>query len=118
MEKLCRSNSSHYTDIRLSGSSRSSARPVASRRQYVFQTYIFILTYLTYASIKAGGGSWAYLKDRISSQKPPGIGLSGNNLGSIDMVFLGFLSIFTFIAGIMGDSYNKRFLISTSYIIV
>ena len=118
MEKLCRSNSSHYADIRLSGSSRSSARPVASRRQYAFQAYIFILTYLTYASIKAGGESWAYLKDRISSQKPPGIGLSGNNLGSIDMVFLGFLSVFTFIAGIMGDSYNKRFLISTSYIIV
>lgn len=58
------------------------------------------------------------IKDRISEDEPPGIGLSGNQLGTIDMVFLGFYSIFLSISGMIADRYSKRFLLSFSFFMI
>lgn len=87
-------------------------------KQVLFQGYIFVLTFFTYASLHTTREAWAFLKDNIKQNDSPGIGLSSDQLGTIDMVFLGFYSIGLYISGVLGDNMNKRLLIGVGYLLV
>lgn len=89
-----------------------------SSKQYFYQSYIFILTFLTYAVLHISREGWAFLKDAVSEHHYPGIGINSNQLGTIDMVFLGFYSVGLFISGVLGDNMNKKLLIGVGYLLV
>lgn len=89
-----------------------------SRKQFFFQGYIFVLTFFTYAILHTSREAWAFLKSNIEEEESPGVGLSGDQLGTIDMVFLGFYSIGLYVSGVLGDNMNKRFLIGIGYLLI
>ncbi|CAI2366263.1 unnamed protein product [Moneuplotes crassus] len=82
-----------------------------------FQVYIFILTFLTYASLHLSREAWSFLKEEVKEEQSPGIGLSSNDLGTIDMFFLFSYSIGLFISGILGDNLNKNLLLGCGYLV-
>jgi len=104
--------------INLTNENLNSNNPKSMRTQHLFQGYIFVLTFFTYASLHTTREAWAFLKDNIKKEDSPGIGLSSDQLGTIDMVFLGFYSIGLYISGVLGDNMNKKLLIGVGYIIV
>lgn len=101
-----------------SGPRKVKAHNSGGSKQYIFQAYMFLLTFFTYASLHTIREAWAFLKDRVGEKESPGIGLTGDQLGTIDMVFLGFYSVGLYISGVLGDNLNKRFLLGVGYIIV
>ena len=106
----------NYSDLK--STPRSLQPRVSLVKQYSFQAYIFILTYFTYACLHTSREGWAFLKDKISAEESPGIGMSSDQLGTIDMVFLAFYSIGLYISGVLGDNMNKRLLLGCGYLIV
>jgi len=88
------------------------------RTQHKYQIYIFVLTFFTYASLHISREAWAFMKDNIKKHDAPGIGLSANQLGTIDMFFLAFYSVGLFISGVLGDAYNKNYLLGIGYLII
>ena len=87
-------------------------------KRYLFQSYIFVLTFFTYAILHTSREAWAFLKDKVDKDDGDGIGLSSDELGTIDMVFLIFYSLGLYISGVLGDNLNKKILIGFGYIIV
>mmetsp|Transcript_27286 Transcript_27286/g.24164 ORF Transcript_27286/g.24164 Transcript_27286/m.24164 type:complete len:120 (+) Transcript_27286:1-360(+) len=94
------------------------SQPPQSNKKVFYQVYMFILTFFTYASLHTTREAWAFLKDKIKEEDAPGIGLSSDQLGTIDMIFLGFYAIGLYISGVLGDNVNKRFLLGIGYLIV
>ncbi|CAI2366149.1 unnamed protein product [Moneuplotes crassus] len=86
-------------------------------KKIFFQVYVFILTFLTYAVLHLSREAWSFLKEEVKEEQSPGIGLSSNDLGTIDMFFLFSYSIGLFISGILGDKMNKNLLLGCGYLV-
>ena len=111
-EKLIKQNDTYEDSIDQKNSSGGETK------RYVFQAYIFVLTFFTYAILHTSREAWAFLKDKVDKSDGDGIGLSSDELGTIDMVFLIFYSLGLYISGVLGDNLNKKILIGFGYIFV
>ena len=58
-------------------------------KRILIQTFIFVMTYVSYSFLHFTRQSWSILKPSVESNEPPGLGWEGtNNLGIIDFSFL------------------------------
>jgi sugar phosphate permease len=88
-------------------------------RPFLFQTMIFVLTYVSYAALHFTREGWSILKTDIEDDVPPGLDWEGtNNTGLIDFFFLFSYSFGLFISGVLGDNYPIRIILPIGYLVV
>jgi sugar phosphate permease len=72
---------------------------------------------LTYAILHATREGWAFMKDSISEEEKPGIGISDGELGIIDSSFYIMYGFCLLISGNLGDKYSIRLLMGIGFLL-
>ena len=71
------------------------------RFSYIFQKYfIFVITYLFYASFHSSRAGWSYCIFSISKDK--NLNFTDSNIATINLFFMIFYGMGTFFLGILG----------------
>lgn len=79
----------------------------ANNKSKRFRWRVFFAAYLAYASLHALRSSWGSIKPHVGTD----MGWSNTFLGALDTVFLIIYGFGLLICGILGDYFNKRYLL-------
>lgn len=81
------------------------------RKRLCYQVYLYFLTYFAYCCFHNTRECWSYIKEYVENDT----GWSTGDVGLIDACFLFAYSAGLYIAGVLGDNFNIRRILTITY---